>query len=656
MAAATYNTDLTGLVENSTTTGNWAATGGGAGGLNAEGDYFIEGAECISKNAWTAATKGMVEDTTNNLLTALSGKAVFTWVTYHIPNVVAAKSVGGYIALMGSAVGTLNRYFYSGSDEVDYGAPWICMVVDPDEGTQNSGAVATGSIDTYGAEIGVPVGGPTKGSPLGIDDIRYGRSIEINDGAGGSPANFTDMAAQNDLIGNRWGQFQRVPGSLKNFTQQCRVEFGDTTNTVKAVFVDSDRNIAINNLEHVASDFIEFDVTQASDVTLTNINFDAIAGGNTRGNWVTTSAGTVIFNNVNWTNFGLSTYDSSYTINGGTYRGADLVTAGGATFNSPTFAISTATSALLLSSTSTLNTGVFEGDETATPGHAVDLGTRTGGTSGVPLTLSWDSTLDNGATNQSIWEGAAQVPTTGTSGTANSAITINVPSGSFFKISVSGSGTVPTVQNTGTGSLEITANEVTITITAIDQDTALAVEGASVYMKLTLGDGATVVANGSTNASGIFTTTYGGSVPVSLDTDISAVRDSSGAKPYNDYILSGQITSSGYSQTALMSEDQTMDYKLDFDTGSGSPYTEGEQITFTGGGIAELVMLYSTDDIVGEMYFSLISGSVPADGETMTGGTSGETLGAVNGTHKELVKRYGFTVVIALNNETAMFL
>ena len=73
------------------------------------------------------------------------------------------------------------------------------------------------------------------------------------------------------------------------------------------------------------------------------------------------------------------------------------------------------------------------------------------------------------------------------------------------------------------------------------------------------------------------------------------------------------------------------DYKINFDGGSGSPYTEGELLTFSGGAVAELVLLYSDDDISGEMYFSLISGSVPVDNETITGGTSGEIAGDVDG-------------------------
>jgi hypothetical protein len=72
------------------------------------------------------------------------------------------------------------------------------------------------------------------------------------------------------------------------------------------------------------------------------------------------------------------------------------------------------------------------------------------------------------------------------------------------------------------------------------------------------------------------------------------------------------------------------DYKLNYDNEAVSNFTEGETLTFGGGGTAELVMLYDNGS-VGEMYLSMISGSVPADNESITGGTSTATAD-VNGT------------------------
>jgi hypothetical protein len=66
------------------------------------------------------------------------------------------------------------------------------------------------------------------------------------------------------------------------------------------------------------------------------------------------------------------------------------------------------------------------------------------------------------------------------------------------------------------------------------------------------------------------------------------------------------------------------DIKLNYDTEALGPFTEGENLTFGGGGVAELVLLYD-NGTVGEMYAKMISGSNPLDNETITGVTSAAT-------------------------------
>ena len=66
-------------------------------------------------------------------------------------------------------------------------------------------------------------------------------------------------------------------------------------------------------------------------------------------------------------------------------------------------------------------------------------------------------------------------------------------------------------------------------------------------------------------------------------------------------------------------------YKLSYDTLAVSTFSEGEQITFSGGGVGELIILRDFGNNTGEMYFNLLSGSVPANNETITGGTSTAT-------------------------------
>lgn len=547
MATEAYTTNLTDLTttpDSGETTANWNALGGGASGLNVETDYFLQGANCVSKNAWAGAEKGMIEDTTLNTLSAASGNAVYMWVTHLTPGSLATKANGGISILLGSSASVYNEYDYAGSDTVDYGAPWICAVVDPDNATPTTGTVTTANMDCYGATANLPVGGPTKGAPFGIDVIRYGRTIEISGGDGADPdATFTGVAAANDATTARWGQFQRTPGSTTNFTMQCRLEFGKTSATSSAcTFTDSNKNITINDLEYTATSFIEFDVTQASTVSLTNCNFVATSGANTRGNWVTTSSTSVDLTTCSFANMGTFGFDANTTVDGCTFRGCDQITQSSANFVNNTVSNSTNATALVVNSLASVTDNTFVGDGTTTPGHAVDLGTfNTGGA----VTITWDNILNNGA-NQSTWEGSTQAATAGTQGTANDAVTVNVVSGTALKISVASGATIPTVQNTGTGTLEITANEVTLTITVVDIDTGSPIEGAMVYVTNT-GATETYINKVETNASGQVTDTRSLSSAQTLTGRVRAATPVS--KPYTKFYKTSPVAGT-YSNTA----------------------------------------------------------------------------------------------------------
>jgi hypothetical protein len=458
MAAASYNTDLTDLLSNpdtGETTANWAAIGGGASGLAVETDYFVQGTNCVSKAAWAGAAKGMIEDTTNTTLSSGSGNAVYMWVTHLTPASLGTKAQGGIRVLLGSATNTYNEYYYAGSDTIDYGAPWICAVVDPDNATANSGSVTTATMDCYGAIANLPTTGPTKGAPFGIDATRYGRSIEINDGAG-APANFTDMASANDAVSARWGQFQRTPGSTVNFTMQCRIEFGDTTNTTACTFSDSNKNVTINDLEFVATDFIEFDVTQGSTVSLDSCSFVATSGGNTRGNWVTTSATSVDLTSCTFANMGTFGFDSAYTVTNCTFRGCDQITLGSGSMSNCNVTNATVASGEAAVITSDLDN--FSGGSITTTGtgHAIELTTASdaswttstsgyrAGTTGEPITPFVVGSTANG--NETVFISA-------TSGTFNIAVSgvdtpsVAVPSG--FSGTINITGFKPTLTLTG---------------------------------------------------------------------------------------------------------------------------------------------------------------------------------------------------------------
>lgn len=378
MGAPVYTSDLTLLVDSgvSSSYSGIQQTGGGAGVNDPETDYYIQDTECASRNAWAGSWKGMISSgTALSTLTTGSLNAVYTWITHHTPGSLGTKSQGGIRIVLGSTASVYNEYYYAGNDTIDYGAPWIAAVIDPDQGSQTTGTVATADIDFYGGAANLPTGGPTKGAPLGIDIIRFGRSIEVRDGVGAA-ATFTGIAAQNDLTSNRWGQFQRTPGSTTNFTMQCRIEFGDTTNTAACEFNDANKNITIADLEFVDSNFIEFEVTQASDVTIENCNLIATSGANTRGRWVTTSSTSVTLTGCSFVNMNTFGFDANTTVTSCTFRGCGQITSNGATITGSTIANSTATSALVAGSSVTgLSNIDFVSSGT---GHGLEI---TGGTS-----------------------------------------------------------------------------------------------------------------------------------------------------------------------------------------------------------------------------------------------------------------------------------
>lgn len=72
------------------------------------------------------------------------------------------------------------------------------------------------------------------------------------------------------------------------------------------------------------------------------------------------------------------------------------------------------------------------------------------------------------------------------------------------------------------------------------------------------------------------------------------------------------------------------DLDVPYDTEASGPFTEGETLTFGGGGTALLLAL-DDQGTTGTLYCQRLTGDAPVDGETITGGTSSATA-AVNGT------------------------
>jgi hypothetical protein len=179
-------------------------------------------------------------------------------------------------------------------------------------------------------------------------------------------------------------------------------------------------------------------------------------------------------------------------------------------------------------------------------GHAVDLGTISTTTS-----MTWDNTLSGyvaGSTGSPV--------STGTSG--NEAILVNVASGQTLTINVASGASIPSVKNDGTGSVNVVAGQVTLTITVKDIDTGSPIENARVYVTAAAGgglaEGTVLIDKLLTDQNGQVSDTrsYSGNQPIT-----GRVRKSSATPYYKTAPVAGAVSAaSGLDLTIQMIPDE----------------------------------------------------------------------------------------------------
>lgn len=485
MAAPTYDTDLSsangGQVTDAETLTGWSAYGGGGAGLDNNADISMQGSFCVAKQI-TNADKGVYFTGTG---TPAAGDHFFVWLFCGTPGLTDTKQNKGASILIGSSSNAYCQYHVEGNDT--YGASGRiakCYVVDYTNRNTNATPPYRTATGNPGATPSVFGGGlvttaSVKGFNLGVDAIRLGTGAYITAGeliaqgdASDNPATFAGFQSYNDTLANRFGLLTRVGGG---YEMQGTFAIGRNAagTATRCVFLDSDRNIAIVDTEHAAADFNKVVIDHASTYCeWTNISLTAL--GTTAPGNINQIAGTFKATGGTWTGLGTISLATSGLLTAVTLRQCGVLSQlsntaiDGCVFDRSATVASSFPNAI--------NNCTFSGDGTASPGHAIDFGsiTSTG-------TIVWTNTLDNGA-NQSAWEGATQASTAGPQTNANAAITCNVSAGQTLTISVGAGATIPTVQNTGSGNVAITANEVTLTVTVVDIDTGLPIEGAMVYV------------------------------------------------------------------------------------------------------------------------------------------------------------------------------
>jgi hypothetical protein len=390
MAAPAWSEDLTDIYVGGA--GNFSALGGGASGLNTETDYFIQGTDCQSKNAWTNDIKGLIHDNGSSFTVPTTG-AIVAWLYYAAVNALENKAGvspdfnGGLMLIEGSASNAYNRYNVAGADTLPFDS-WIPYVVDPNTATADDTVGSpSGTEQWVGVEANLPTtAGPTKGAPIAIDAVRYGRcTLTYTEGDSGNGFN-TFSGAENtaNSISNRWGLIEFRQGAY--YVQGFHLFGKGDSPTALVDFRDSNKIVFIRDTEYVATGFNRFEIANSSsNVEWNNILFQAL-GTQSPGTFVHT-AGTFLVTNCQFVDVGtfslLSTSDMLNCI----FRNTGIITAPGSdlTGSSITGFEGTAGTSSLIWDVNTdpdglIDSMTFEKGVAAT--HAIEFGTN------VPTTMT----------------------------------------------------------------------------------------------------------------------------------------------------------------------------------------------------------------------------------------------------------------------------
>ena len=328
MAAPSYTTDLTTFWLETATTVTAIGTGGASLG-NPETDFFIQGTDCISKGAWTNAVKGFIIDALGTTFTVPTDGCVIGFAVYTAAGSLDTQANGGFRMIIGSSSSAYDEFYIGGKDTLAYDS-WVPYAIDPNTATpdvSNSG----GTERWVGVLAYLPTtSGPTKGAPIAMDAIRYGRGrIDYTIGDSGDPATFAGAEAVGNVVGTRWGLLE-----LQNGAYQTQGFHSIGTASTAVDFRDADKVLfwrkLANNLtdDAVSTAFNRVEVINSgSNCDMTNIIWSAL-GTRARGQFVHT-AGTcdlVACQFFDWDTF---TFISTTVANDCVFTGCRAITAPG---------------------------------------------------------------------------------------------------------------------------------------------------------------------------------------------------------------------------------------------------------------------------------------------------------------------------------------
>jgi hypothetical protein len=617
MAAPTYTHDLTDWILDSDTTAWTELTGKLSGGAPDEADTesALQGTNTVSQATNTTSECTMIRVLASPV-TLTTGQVFLVWHGHGVATALDSYANGGLrLYVCGSTAGDFKGWKVGGNDvpPFPYGK-WVNNPVDPtvtNDGTGYTGGTPpTGGTSIYGVGSGcILTKNVAKGQPHVVDMIRYGRAQSII--YGGDITNgygtFNGYALVNDASTARWGLIQKADGG---YLWKGLMSLGTSSNSVD--FRDSNVNIFIQDTRKVTSSFNKIEITHASSrVDWTNINFVCLSPSTTasKGDFEMINSADLNIEGCTFTDMNTFIFLSSAAINTSTFRRCAQITGGGAAFDTCIFDKSTAATTLVLTNLNQVTDCTFTSDG---GNHAIDLGTISSSTS-----MNWNNYLTGYVT------GSAGDPASSSS-TGNEAIKVNVASGQKLTINVGSGYSIPSIYNTGTGTVAVVSGQVTTSVTVKDISTGSNIQSARVLVWATnnankfynasvtiTGSGTTatvshtghglvtgdyVIISGVTNDddyNGVFQITKINDNSYSYTADDTLTSPASGTILAKWAILSGTTDSNGYIEDVRsFSANQPV-------TGwvrksSGSPYYQQGVVTgtiTTGGGFSQTIQL-----------------------------------------------------------------
>ena len=450
MAPPSYTTDLIDWIADSDITAWSELTGATSGGAPDEQDTesALQGVNSCSQTNSVSGLYSMCRILTSPV-TLSTGQVFLVWHGHGVATALKSYADGGLKLAVASAAANWKAWAVGGNDVPPFPyAKWVNNPIDPTLSYEYSnGTPPTGATDIYGVgsmcDLTATV---AKGQPHIVDIIRYGRAeARINGGEVGNYATFAGFATKNDYNDavngyNRWGLIQKTDGGYL-WKGLMTLGYSSAVN-----FVDSNKNIFVQDTRKVTSTFNKIEVRQATSViSWTGISIACLSPSTTasKGAFEVIDNATVGFDTCTFVDLSTFIFQSNSTIESTTFRRCDQITGGGATFDTCTFTNSTAAVSLVLTNLNQATECTFASDGT---NHAIDLGTISSTTS-----MNWSNYLTGYATSD------------GSSG--NEAIKVNVAVSQTLTINVGAGYSTPSVYNTGSGTVSVVSGQVTTSVT-----------------------------------------------------------------------------------------------------------------------------------------------------------------------------------------------